>query len=129
MAQRLTAHGRIPWWLMVSRPGSNPGTIVFFIQLTTYFLQINNFKYWYKKVFALEKQSFFHNLLMIPLHVNCFMTPVTEVYIHDSWKSKAKKNDNYISDLKDICMVYFLIMPISWRRIITVHVCGEWVKY
>ena len=42
-----------------------------------------------QKGLRIGKQSFFHNLLMIPLHVNCFMTPVTEVYIHDSWKSKG----------------------------------------
>ena len=62
----LTAHGRIPWWLRVSRPGSNPGTIVFFIQLTTFFLQINNFKYWYKKVFALENNLSFIIYLWYP---------------------------------------------------------------
>ena len=61
---------------------------------------------------------------MIPLHVNSLMTPVSEVYIHDSWKSKAK-NDNYINDLKDVRMVNFLIMPISWRRVITVQVCSK----
>ena len=44
-----------------------------------------------QKGLRIGKQSFFHNLLMIPLHVNCFMTPVTEVYIHDSWKSKRLK--------------------------------------
>ena len=52
------------------------------------------------------------------------MTPVSGVYIHDSWKSKAKK-DNYINDLKDIRMVKFLILPVSWRRVITVQVCSE----
>ena len=52
------------------------------------------------------------------------MTPVSEVYFHDSWKSKAK-NDYYINDLKDIRMVNFLIMPVSWRRVITVQVCSE----
>ena len=52
------------------------------------------------------------------------MTPVSGVYISMIAGNQAKK-DNYINDLKDIRMVNFLIMPVSWRRVITVQVCSE----
>ena len=51
--------------------------------------------------------------------------PLFQRYISMIAGNQRLKNDNYISDLKDICMVNFLIVPISWRRIITVQVCGE----